>query len=150
MTMQTGACSFQKDGHLFSNRQIMAMLLPLMAEQLLITMMGMVNTFMVAHVGSYAISAVSLVDSVNVLVIQAFYALGAGGTIVCAQYLGQGKVRRAVHGAEQTLFIVTLISLVTAAVFIVFDRPILRLIFGTVDQDVFAASRTYLFFSALS
>ena len=87
MTMQTGACSFQKDGHLFSNRQIMAMLLPLMAEQLLITMMGMVNTFMVAHVGSYAISAVSLVDSVNVLVIQAFYALGAGGTIVCAQYL---------------------------------------------------------------
>ena len=45
-----------------------------MAEQLLITLMGMVNTFMVAHVGSYAISAVSLVDSINILVIQAFYA----------------------------------------------------------------------------
>ena len=56
--------------HLFTNRQITAMLLPLMAEQLLITLMGMVNTFMVAHVGSYAISAVSLVDSINILVMQ--------------------------------------------------------------------------------
>ena len=72
--------------HRMSTRQIMAMLLPLMAEQLLITMMGMVNTVMVTHVGPAAISAVSLVDSINVLVIQAFYAMGAGGTIVCAQY----------------------------------------------------------------
>lgn len=150
MTAQIQACSPKEEGHLFSNRQIMAMLLPLMAEQLLITMMGMVNTFMVAHVGSYAISAVSLVDSINVLVIQAFYALGAGGTIVCAQYLGQGKVRRAVHGAEQTLFIVTVISIITAVLFILFDRPLLHLIFGTVDEEVFSASRVYLFFSALS
>lgn len=37
--------------HRMSTRQIMAMLLPLMAEQLLITMMGMVNTVMVTHVG---------------------------------------------------------------------------------------------------
>ena len=64
--------------HLFTNRQLTAMLLPLMAEQLLITMMGMVNTFMVAHVGSYAISAVSLVDSINILIVQAFFALASG------------------------------------------------------------------------
>ena len=123
--------------HLFTNRQITAMLLPLMAEQLLITLMGMVNTFMVAHVGSYAISAVSLVDSINILVIQAFYALSTGGTIVCAQYLGQKKTGHAIRSAEQTLFIVTLISLVTAAFCILFDRQILRLIFGTVDEEVF-------------
>ena len=136
--------------HLFTNRQLTAMLLPLMAEQLLITMMGMVNTFMVAHVGSYAISAVSLVDSINILVIQAFYALSTGGTIVCAQYLGQKKLGHAVHSAEQTLFIVTFISLVTAALCILFDRQILRLIFGTVEADVFNSARTYFFFSSLS
>ena len=44
---------------------------------------------MVSNVGSAAISAVSLVDSINVLVIQAFSALAAGGAIVCAQYIGQ-------------------------------------------------------------
>lgn len=136
--------------HLFSNRQLASMLFPLMAEQLLITMMGMVNTFMVAHVGSYAISAVALVDSINILVIQAFYALGAGGTIVCAQYLGQKKVHRATHAAEQTLFIITLISIGAAALCILFDRPLLRLIFGAVDEEVFSASRTYFFLSALS
>ena len=136
--------------HLFTNRQITAMLLPLMAEQLLITLMGMVNTFMVAHVGSYAISAVSLVDSINILVIQAFYALSTGGTIVCAQYLGQKKTGHAIRSAEQTLFIVTLISLVTAAFCILFDRQILRLIFGTVDEEVFNSARTYFFYSSLS
>ena len=105
---------------------------------------------MVAHVGSYAISAVSLVDSINILVIQAFYALSTGGTIVCAQYLGQKKTGHAIRSAEQTLFIVTLISLVTAAFCILFDRQILRLIFGTVDEEVFNSARTYFFYSSLS
>ena len=77
------------------------MLLPLMAEQLLITMMGMVNTVMVTHVGPAAISAVSLVDSINVLVIQAFYAMGAGGTIVCAQYLGHQENENANRAADR-------------------------------------------------
>ena len=136
--------------HLYTNRQLTAMLLPLMAEQLLITMMGLVNTFMVAHVGSYAISAVSLVDSINILFIQGFYALGAGGTIVCSQYLGNNRVDRATEAARQTLFIVTLISVGVMFLCIVFDRPLLRLIFGEVDEEVFTASRVYFFFSALS
>ena len=51
--------------------------------------MGTADTMMVSNVGSAAISAVSLVDSINVLVIQAFSALAAGGAIVCAQYIGQ-------------------------------------------------------------
>ena len=44
--------------------------------------MGTVDTMMVSNVGSAAISAVSLVDSINVLIIQAFSALAAGGTII--------------------------------------------------------------------
>ena len=56
----------------------------------------------------------------------------------------------AIRSAEQTLFIVTLISLVTAAFCILFDRQILRLIFGTVDEEVFNSARTYFFYSSLS
>lgn len=40
--------------------------------------MGMVDTVMVSNVGSAAISAVSLVDSINNLVIQVFSAMAAG------------------------------------------------------------------------
>ena len=136
--------------HRMSTRQIMAMLLPLMAEQLLITMMGMVNTVMVTHVGPAAISAVSLVDSINVLVIQAFYAMGAGGTIVCAQYLGHQETENANRAARQTLLVITFLSAVIMLLCIVLNRSMLSLIFGAVEEEVLDAAEVYFFFSALS
>ena len=75
--------------HLFSNTDIRKLLLPIMVEQLLASLMGMVDTIMVSNVGSAAISAVSLVDSINILVIQLFSALAAGGAILCSQYMGE-------------------------------------------------------------
>ena len=64
---------------LFSNHDLKVLLIPLMVEQLLNSLMGTVDSMMVSNVGSAAISAVSLVDSINVLVIQVFTALTAGG-----------------------------------------------------------------------
>lgn len=69
--------------HLFTNKMLRALLVPIIMEQLLNALMGTVDTMMVSNVGSAAISAVSLVDSINVLIIQAFSALAAGGTIIC-------------------------------------------------------------------
>ena len=70
-----------EERHLFTNTDIRKLLLPIMVEQLLASLMGMVDTIMVSNVGSAAISAVSLVDSINILVIQLFSALAAGGAI---------------------------------------------------------------------
>ena len=53
---------------LFSNHDLKVLLIPLMVEQLLNSLMGTVDSMMVSNVGSAAISAVSLVDSINVLV----------------------------------------------------------------------------------
>jgi Na+-driven multidrug efflux pump len=64
--------------HLFTNKMLRALLVPIIMEQLLNALMGTVDTMMVSNVGSAAISAVSLVDSINVLIIQAFSALAAG------------------------------------------------------------------------
>ena len=77
-----------EERHLFTNTDIRKLLLPIMVEQLLASLMGMVDTIMVSNVGSAAISAVSLVDSINILVIQLFSALAAGGAILCSQYMG--------------------------------------------------------------
>ena len=81
-----------------------ALLVPIIMEQLLNALMGTVDTMMVSNVGSAAISAVSLVDSINVLIIQAFSALAAGGTIICTQYLGQKNYEMANKSARQALF----------------------------------------------
>ncbi len=54
---------------MFDNKTLWMLLIPLMIEQLLNSFMGMVDTMMVGNVGTAAISAVSLVDSINNLVI---------------------------------------------------------------------------------
>ena len=114
--------------HMFTNKMIANLLIPVVLEQLLNSIMGTADTMMVSNVGSAAISAVSLVDSINVLVIQAFSALAAGGAIVCAQYIGQKNVKRANESARQVLFIITAISVVISLICLVFQKPMLRLI----------------------
>ena len=77
--------------HLFDNKKMAGLLIPLASAQLLNSFMGTVDILVVSNLGSAAISAVSLVDSINVLVIQAFFALASGGTVVCYHYLGCKK-----------------------------------------------------------
>ena len=136
--------------HMFTNRMIRNLLVPVVLEQILNSIMGTADTMMVSNVGSAALSAVSLVDSINVLLIQAFSALAAGGAIVCAQYIGQRNYEKANMSARQVLFIITAISVVVSAVCLIFQKPLLRLIFGAVDADVMRASEIYFFFTALS
>lgn len=140
----------EQQQHMFSNRMICSLLIPVVLEQLLNSIMGTADTMMVSNVGSAAISAVSLVDSINVLVIQAFSALAAGGAIVCAQYIGQRNKEKANESARQVLFIITAISVAVSLICLVFQKPLLRLIFGSVEPAVMRASETYFFYTALS
>ena len=140
----------EQQQHMFSNRLICSLLIPVVLEQLLNSIMGTADTMMVSNVGSAAISAVSLVDSINVLVIQAFSALAAGGAIVCAQYIGQKNKEKANESARQVLFIITAISVAVSLICLVFQKPLLRLIFGSVEPAVMSASEIYFFYTALS
>lgn len=136
--------------HLFTNKMLKALLIPVILEQLLNALMGTVDTMMVSNVGSAAISAVSLVDSINVLVIQAFSALAAGGAIICSQYMGQKNYQEANRAARQIVFIITAISVGVTALCMIFRGPLLRFIFGEVEKEVMTASRTYFFYTAMS
>ena len=140
----------EQQQHMFTNRMIRNLLIPVVLEQLLNSIMGTADTMMVSNVGSAAISAVSLVDSINVLVIQAFSALAAGGAIVCAQYIGQRNKEKANESAKQVLFIITAISVAVSLICLVFQKPLLSLIFGSVEAEVMRASETYFFYTALS
>ena len=75
--------------HMFSNADLWKLMLPLSIDQLLNSMMGTVGTLVVSNLGSAAISAVSLVDSINVLLFFAMNALATGGAVVCGQFLGR-------------------------------------------------------------
>lgn len=105
---------------------------------------------MVSNVGSAAISAVSLVDSINILVIQALSALAAGGAILCSQYLGSHNEKGANNAARQVLYVMALLSTALSVVCLVFRYPLLRAVFGAVEADVMRNSQVYFLFTLLS
>lgn len=135
---------------LFNRRRIALLLLPLMLEQVLSALMGIADTMMVTTVGESAVSAVSLVDSINTLVLQLLAALAAGGVIVCAQFLGRGDAVKANDAARQVMLVSLLLALGATVVCLVFRRPMLRLIFGTVEASVMDQSLEYFLITALS
>ena len=136
--------------HLFSNRDLRKLLVPIIVEQLLNSLMGTADTVMVSNVGPEAISAVSLVDSINVLIIQAFSALAAGGTILCSHYMGTKDRKGANHCAGQVTMVITCIAVVMTVLGLCFKTPLLRGIFGAVEPAVMEASQTYFFYTLLS
>ena len=135
---------------LFTSQQLRALLLPLIIEQFLDTFMGMADTMMVSRVGSTAISAVSLTDSINTLIIQVFIALAAGGTILCSQYLGQKNSCQCSTAARQLILTLFGISMVVSFFCLAFRGPLLKLIFGKVSRDVMDASLVYFLITSLS
>ena len=135
---------------LFTRRQILSLLLPLMLEQLLSGLMGIADTMMVTTVGESAISAVSLVDTVNVLMLNLLSALAAGGVIVCSQYLGRGEAPKAANAARQVLLVSLGLGLASMAACLLLRRPLLALIFGGVEPAVMEQALDYFFITALS
>ena len=135
---------------LFTRQQLVALLLPLIAEQALSVSIGLADTLMVSSVGEAAVSGVSLVDSFNTLMIQIMSALATGGAVVTSQYIGRQEPRDARNAAAQILFILSVFSLAVAAVVVVGRHAILRGIFGSIDADVMRYAETYFLLSALS
>lgn len=135
---------------MFSDHDLRRILIPVVVEQLLNSFMGMADTMMVSQVGSAAISAVSLVDSINVLVIQVFAALATGGAIICSQYIGRGDRKESNRAARQVTLSVFVISAVLTVFCIGLRAPLLRLIFGRVDAEVMQNSLRYFLLTALS
>jgi putative MATE family efflux protein len=142
--------SQDKEGRLFSNRALLLLILPIIAEQFLNALMGMVDSMMVSNVGSAALSGVSLVDSVNNLVIQAFNALATGAVIICSTYIGQKDIEKARKSASQVVLVSAALSGAVTLICLLFRMGILRLVFGRIDADVMSAASVYFTLTILS
>ena len=139
-----------KSNLMFHNRALFALLIPIVVEQLLNSFMGMVDTMMVSNLGSQAISGVSLVDSVNNLIVQLFSAMATGAAIICSHYIGMRNKDGANKAARQVVLTVMVISLAITILGLIFRRPLLSLIFGQVEPAVMDNAVDYFLFTALS
>lgn len=134
----------------FTRRDLTRLLAPLVVEQFLAVTVGMADTMMVSYAGEAAISGVSLVDMLNLLIINIFAALATGGAVVISQYLGARDVESAKNGAGQLFHLAALAGVGIMALALAFARPLLGLLFGQIEPDVMDAALLYLRISAAS
>ena len=136
--------------YLFDNKALVALIVPLVIEQLLAVLVGMADSIMIASVGEAAVSGVSLVDQVMVLLIQAFAALATGGAVVTGQYLGQKNKKEACKAATQLVWFITICAIVITFLVYVGKDFILHGIFGKIEPDVMNHANIYLLIVAAS
>jgi putative MATE family efflux protein len=142
--MESCNMSEQPKQYLFSNQALFKLIFPLFIEQLLAVAVGLADSLMVASVGEAAVSAVSLVDNINVLLINVFSALATGGAVVAGQFIGHGDTKKAARSGEQLVVFVTLISLVVMVIMYLGKPFILHVVFGKIEPDVMDYADRYL------
>ena len=133
---------------MFSNKDLKNLIIPLFLEQLLMALVGIADVFVIGFVGEAAVSGVSLVNAFNTIFLNLFTALAAGGAVVISQYIGKQDAERAGRTASQLLTASALCAVVVAVPVRIFNTPLMKLMFGKVEQEVLAACVTYLRISA--
>lgn len=139
-----------RSGYLFNSRDLTALLIPLVIEQLLSVLVGMADSIMVANVGEAAVSGVSLVDNIMVLLINVFSALATGGAVVAGQYLGRKDKEKARQAATQLIWFITICAVVITVLIYLCKSWILHGVFGKIEEDVMRHADIYLMIVAAS
>ncbi|CUM90345.1 Staphylococcal virulence regulator protein A [Blautia hydrogenotrophica] len=136
--------------YLFDNHALFALILPLVIEQMLAVLVGMADSIMIANVGESAVSGVSLVDSVMLLLINAFSALATGGAVVTGQYLGQKNTQKAQEAAQQLIWFLAFLAIGVMALMYLAKGFILHTVFGQITAEVRSYAEVYLLIVAAS
>ncbi|MCI5951055.1 MAG: MATE family efflux transporter [Anaerostipes sp.] len=129
---------------IFSNGDLVKLIIPLIVEQLLMVTVGLADSIMIASVGEAAVSGVSLVDSVMVLMANVFAALATGGAVVAGQFLGQKKFKMACQTADQLVLFISALSFGIILMIYAGRNLILHGVFGQIEADVMYNARIYL------
>lgn len=137
-------------GEKMSYKQMIAIIIPIVVDQGFLVIMSLLNTAMISSSGIAAVSAVSMVDSLNIFLINVFVAVATGGTVIVAQYKGSGNQEMVARSASQAISAVTVLSFLVTACLLVFHTPILQALFGQAEAAVFHNARLYLIGSCLS
>ncbi len=128
---------------MFSNRYLAALIIPLTVETFLNVTIGMADTMMVAQAGEAAVSGVSVVDNIQSLLVFLLSAFATGGAVVASQYLGRGDKAKARFSAKQLMNLTLSFSVILCALLIIFREGIIRVIYGSLEEEVFISAIAY-------
>ncbi len=131
-------------------RQVIALFIPILIDQAFIIGFNVANTAMISSSGVAAVSAVSIIDSLNVFLLNVFIAVATGGTVVVAQYKGSRNDAMLSKAAGGSVASVSLLALGIGLLVVLLHNPVLSLLFGSASPDVLANAKIYLIGSGIS
>ncbi len=137
-------------GESIDYKQMISIIIPIFVDQAFLILMSFLNTAMISSAGVAAVSAVSMVDSLNIFLVNVFIAVATGGTVIVAQYKGSGNIKMVSKTATQSITAVTLFSVLLSVLVIIFNTPVLNILFGKAEADVFQNAKLYLIGSCIS
>lgn len=132
------------NNRLFSRNDLVRLIIPLIVDQFLQVAVGLSDSIMVARVGEAAVSGVSLVDTVMLLIINIFTALATGGAVIAGQYLGRKDPKTGCEATAQLFNFTFLFSIFIMILGYFGQNVILYHVFGKIEPEVMKDSRTYL------
>ncbi len=132
------------NNRLFSRKDLVRLIIPLIVDQFLQVAVGLSDSIMVARVGEAAVSGVSLVDTVMLLIINIFTALATGGAVIAGQYLGRKDPKTGCEATAQLFNFTFLFSIFIMILGYLGQNLILYHVFGKIEPEVMKDSRTYL------
>lgn len=132
------------NNRLFSRNDLVRLIIPLIVDQFLQVAVGLSDSIMVARVGEAAVSGVSLVDTVMLLIINIFTALATGGAVIAGQYLGRKDPKTGCEATAQLFNFTFLFSILIMILGYLGQNVILYHVFGKIEPEVMKDSRTYL------
>ena len=128
----------------FSNADLRKLIIPLIIDQFLQAFVGLADSIMVASVGEAAVSGVSLIDTVMVLIINIFTALATGGAVIAGQFIGKKKTENACLATNQLLSFTLKASCIIMVLGYLGQNLIINGIFGKIEADVMYNCNVYL------
>lgn len=131
-------------------KNVLKLAIPIMVEQTFVMLLGVCNTMMAGHIGAQAVSAIGMVDSINMLFISFFAALSVGATVVVAQQIGQEQPKKANETAKQAIVSGFILSAIISLFLWIFRVPLINILYGSAEELVKSNAKLYIEFTLLT
>ena len=125
-----------------TQRRVLGLAVPIIGENLLQTLVGTVDTLMVARLGSAAVAGVGTSIEIVFFLLAALAAVGIGATVLVSHAIGAGDPARANRLARQAVVWGVLLSIPVSLIGYLSAEAVIS-VFGT-EPDVAEAATTYL------
>lgn len=131
-------------------KNVLKLAIPIMVEQTFVMLLGVCNTMMAGHIGAQAVSAIGMVDSINMLFISFFAALSVGATVVVAQQIGKEQPKQANETAKQAIVSGFILSVIISLLLWILRVPLINILYGSAEELVKSNAKLYIEFTLLT